>query len=328
MKKLLLLMIATGMAVATAACSTEAQEVPATTQSQAQKQYVEAYGNIKALEVKNITLDFQAPVTAIHVKEGEKVKNGQKLVSLDLSEIKNQMELKDLELKAAETDITRNKSGIDLRKLQNDLKSAQDLYNKNMNELKTKEELYNSGSLSLSELDSFKKTVEGSKKSVDDAQFAIEGLNNSKGSEAIQKNLNASLLEANLNFLGSKLDKAYFSGSDVVSDVGNGLVYEIGYAKGDIAGPQKKLLSILDLDSLVVEANVPEEFIKNVKQGAEALIIPTADKTREYKGKIMHISGKATRNNGETLVAVLISIDGPDDFLLPEFNVDVKIQMK
>lgn len=327
MKRIVVIFTAFCMAIATAACGSQPQAASGETQPEVQKQYVEAFGIIKAAEVKSLTLDFQAPVTAIHVTEGQKVASGEKLVSLDLSEMQNQLEIKGLELTAAEKAMGRNPSGTDLKKLQNDLKSAQAIHDDNLKELASKEKLYEAGSISLAELDSFKKTVEAGRKAVDDINYAIEGLKTSKGSEDDQKSLNASILEANLTLLGSRLDKPYFSGSDVISDIEKGLVYEIGYTQGDIAGPQKKLLSLLDLDSLVVEANVPEEFIKDVKAGAGVLIVPVADKAREYKGRVTHISGKAVHNNGETLVKVLIAIDGADDFLLPDFNVDVKIQI-
>jgi hypothetical protein len=52
-------------------------------------------------------------------------------------------------------------------------------------------------------------------------------------------------------------------------------------------------------DTLVIKANVAEEFIKDVKQGAKVEIIP-----------------------------VEISIDNKDSFLLPNFNVDIKIYME
>lgn len=326
MKKILLMIIAVALAAAAAACGTQAQAAPEATQADVQRQYVEAYGIIKATEVKNITLDFQAAVTAINVKEGQKVITGQKLVSLDLSEINSQLASKELELNAAQNNIGRSRSNTELRKLQNDLGSARETYNKSLKELASKEELFKSGGISQSELDSFKKQVEGDKKAVADITFSIESTRNSKGSEYDQQGLDASILESDIGLLKSRLDKTYFNGGDIVSDVKNGLVYDIGYVQGDIAGPEKKILSLMDLDSLVVEANVPEEFIKDVRIGAEAVVIPTADKAKQYKGKVTRISGKAVHSNGETLIAVQISIEGRDEFLLPEFNVDVKIQ--
>jgi multidrug resistance efflux pump len=105
------------------------------------------------------------------------------------------------------------------------------------------------------------------------------------------------------------------------------MVFDIGYREGDIATPERKLLSIANLDSIIVQANVVEEFIKDVKVGAEVTIIPQADKTKTYKGKVIYISSKAILDNGVTEVPTHISIDSKDGFLLPGFNVDVKINV-
>ena len=68
-----------------------------------------------------------------------------------------------------------------------------------------------------------------------------------------------------------------------------------------------------------------EEFIKDVRLGANVEIVPVADKARLYKGKVISISKKAIEQNGETIIPVEISIENNDSFLLPNFNVDVKI---
>lgn len=327
MKKILLVLLAIGLLASTAACGSEAAAAPVATTDQTQNQNVEAFGVIKATAVKNITLDFQAPVTKLYVKEGERVKSGQPLVALDLSEMGNMIGNKNLSLAAAKNSINRTLSNTDLKKLQNDQKNAQAIYDKDAKELDTKESLYTAGSITLNELDSFRKQVDNDKKNIQDITYAIENQKNSKGTENDQKSLESSILESDLKLLNSRLAKTYINGSDVISDVRNGLVYDLGYVQGDIAGPQRKLLSIMDLDTLVVEAKVPEEFISEVKMGSSVSIIPTADKTKKYTGKVTYISGIALNNNGETQIPVNITVDNMDEFLLPGFNVDVSISM-
>jgi HlyD family secretion protein len=325
MKRILLVLLAIGLLAGTAACGSEAAAAPVATADQSQNQNVEAFGVVKATAVKNITLDFQAPVTKLYVKEGERVKSGQPLVELDLSELENMIGSKDLSLAAAKNNMNRTLSNTDLKKLQNDHKNAQTIYDKDAKELDTKELLYTAGSITLNELDSYRKQLDNDKKNLQDIAYAIEDQKNSKGTENDQKSLESSILESDLKLLNSKLARTYIQGSDIISDIKNGLVYELGYEQGDIAGPQKKLLSIMDLDSLVVEAKVPEEFISDVKIGSSVSIIPTADKTRKYTGKVSYISGIASDNNGETQISVNITVDNMDDFLLPGFNADVSI---
>lgn len=326
MRKILLLLLAIGLLASTAACGSEAAAEPVdTTAAAVQDKGVEAFGVVKATETKDITLDFQAIVTDIHVKEGEHVKAGQQLVSLDMSEMENTTGNKELSLSAAKSSVSRTLVNTDLKKLQNDQKNAEAIYSKDNQELETREQLYKAGSITLNELDNFKKQVDSDKKNLEDIVYSIEMLKNSKGTENDQKSLESAILESDLKLLNNRLDKAYIKDSAIISDVDNALIYEIGYVQGDIAGPQKKLLSIMDLDSLVVEAKVPEEFIKDVKPGATVQITPLADKTKQYTGKVIYISGLASDNNGETQIPVRITIDNMDDFLLPGFNVEVVI---
>lgn len=326
MKKILLLLLTLSIMAAATACAAEAQETPVVTATEIQKQSVEAFGVVISTSVKNITLDFQAPVVGIHIKDGEHVTAGQQLVSLDLTEMRNAVENKELSLAAAKNNVDRTLTNTDMKKLLNDQKNAQTVYNKSAKELEVKELLYTSGSISQNDLDSFRKLVDNDKKNLQDIQYAIENLKNNKGSESEQKSLETSILEADLRLLNSKLSKPYIKDNKIVSDVKNGIVYEIGYIQGDITNPQRKLLSILDLDSLEIEATIPEEFVKDVEVGSAVTIIPVADKSKKYTGKVSYMSGKAFDKNGETQVPVRILFDSTDEFLLPGFNVDVSIE--
>ena len=82
---------------------------------------------------------------------------------------------------------------------------------------------------------------------------------------------------------------------------------------------------LVDLGSLIIEADVPEEFIRDVRLGAPVTIIPLADPTRESYGTVRQIAGMAVNRSGETIVPVQVSIDDDRGYLLPNFNVDVTI---
>lgn len=329
MKKLIIFLLAIAISCTAAACGTAEEEAApaASAAGEDVRQTVEAFGIVIATEVKNITLDFQAPVEKIHVIDGQRVRSGQSLVTLDVMEMENMIAEKELSLAASKNNIERLLEGNDLNKLQNDLKNAKDILSKSSEELKIKEQLFASGSISQSELDSFRKVVDSDKKAVQDITYAINILKSSKGMESEQKSLEVSLAEAELKLLQARLNKPFLKGADVVCDVSNGIVYEIGYSEGDIASPQKKLLSLMDADSLEIEAGIPEEFIKDIRIGSPAAVMPVADKTRSYTGSVSYISGRAVYQNGETQVMVRIKLDDADDFLLPGFNVDVEISL-
>ncbi len=173
------------------------------------------------------------------------------------------------------------------------------------------------------------------KKAVEDAEFSLDSLRHTMETDIDrleasfdQKDVQMKGLESDLASMKQKLGKSYIRSGSIVCDIADGVVYDIGYVQGDSVSHEKKLLSIMDLDSTIVEANIPEEFIKDINVGAAAEITPQADKSRKYTGKVLSISDKAVLKNGETTVPVRISIDNRDDFLLPDFNVDVSINIE
>ena len=94
---------------------------------------------------------------------------------------------------------------------------------------------------------------------------------------------------------------------------------------GDPVQPNVKLLNLVDMDSLVVVADVPEDFIKDVRIGSEVKILPLSDSEKTYKGHVLKISDMGIDKNGETMVQTEISIDDKDASIKPNFSVDVKI---
>lgn len=89
-------------------------------------------------------------------------------------------------------------------------------------------------------------------------------------------------------------------------------------------------IEIFDVNFIIKvynQSNVVEEFIRDVDLGSRVKIVAIADRTKEYTGKVMFISQIAFNNNGETVIPVKISIDNLDSFLLPNYNVDVFIDV-
>lgn len=350
MKKLIILGTMAALLLTTAACGQEktAQATQPTTAKVEEKQTVEAFGVIKINGIRNITVDFPATVTKVNIKEGQRVAQGEVLVTLDIADFQTQIRNKELDLSASKNELERLKSELaskeanlsqssdpDMKKLLNDKKNAEALYEKAKTELKSKESLYEAGALSRQELDDYRKAADARRKDVEDINFNLDSrkygarkeVNTLKTSYEL-KTAQIAALETELASMKAKLDRSYIKGSDIVSDINSGVCYDIGYVQGDIVSSARKVMSIMDLNTMVVEANVSEEFIKDVKEGASVTISPQADKTKTYKGKVISISDKAFQRNGETNVPVQISIEDRDDFLLPEFNVDVNISVE
>lgn len=308
---------------------------------------VEAFGTVKTADIREIVLPFPAIIEKLHVVEFQKVIAGDVLFTIDLAEYKNQITEKELEIKNLYDEIEKaqqiykeeqtylySNSHPDIKKLFYSLINAKEELERMQQKLSVKESLFNANSISHQELTEFQVQVDGKIKDVKDIELSIDILKYQKQKEleklqeALDQDKNRhALLTVELKDMKSKLQVSFIKESSIISGIENGIVSEIGYMPGAYVSPQCKILRIMNLDSLVIEANVDEQFISKVKKDAKVHILPEADRSHTYIGKVTFISAMANNVNGETTIPVLISIDNPDDFLLPNFNVEVIIEV-
>ena len=325
---------------------------------------VDFSGNIKQVKVKEgqkvkkgdslFVLDMNEYQMQISEKEREL-----KAAEYELQRLVNATSGEQKEIKRLQNDLTskqtklKNSSDSDIQKALSNLKYTQDIYNKALKDFSSEEALFKAGAISQSELDSAKKYMNAKKKAVEDAKYDVNILKAARQKEVdgLQANIDQKLsnvdnlelgsdinlikiqnekiatLEEDFKQMKDKINKGYIKQNEIISDMDNGVVYDISYVQGNRFDVSKKLLSLLDLNSLVIQADVAEDFIKDVKLGADVIIIPQMDKAKEYKGKVTSISNKAIKKDGETDIPVEISIENKDDFLVADSNVDVIIQL-
>lgn len=112
----------------------------------------------------------------------------------------------------------------------------------------------------------------------------------------------------------------------LVCPVDRAVVAEILQRPGSEVETGTLVMVLHDTASLVVEADLPEEFVRDVNVGDAAVVIPVADPERSYAGIIIELAGLAKLVNGENVVKTRVSLESPDDFLREGFNVDVEIR--
>lgn len=122
---------------------------------------------------------------------------------------------------------------------------------------------------------------------------------------------------------GEKLIQA--GSTSIASPFESGLVYEINCREGDYGAPGVSLVSIANLDSMVIEVNVDQQSIRNIALGSAAKITPETDKTIVYDGKVTFISSKAVNRNGETTIPIQISLDKKTPDIVLDSDVRAEI---
>lgn len=336
-----------------AGCS--AKEPPASAENvdlSQDKKVVEAFGVIKAEESMDIVIDFPAVVSEVLVSEGQPTVLNEPILTLDLLQYESQLSDQESELSIAELEYEQIIKGIgsltledkenEINKLKNDLEFSEKLYLQSEQEFGSKEKLYSEGAVSQEAYNLSKLSLDESRKNAENLKYELSQATESLKREKEQLSFKKESEEAkaliqmeriqqiknNIEVLKNKLNKPYIAENQIVCQYENAAIYDIKYAAGHITDVSTKAFSIANLDSLIIEADVVEEFVKDIQSGAKVKIVPVADRTREYEGSVKYISKMAFSNNGETIVPIKISINNIDSFLLPNYNVDVYIDVE
>ena len=289
-------------------------------------------------------VDLPASIEKVHVQEGQRVKKGDVLITLSLKEIEEQIKEKEDSLKIARLELQKllediggkNNESIDnepeIIQAKNNLGKIQIEYEKLEKDLKNKEAMLKKGAISQNEVDDSKVILEQKQKEIENDKIRLEDLKNkqrtSNNKDALDikiREQNIISLKSQLQTLKDKIAESGIKGNEIICDISNGVIEKINNAAGDRLDAEKQVMSILDLDTLIVQANVAEDFIKDVKTDSKAIINPLANLDKEYAGRVSRISNMALEKNGETVVPVEITITEVDEFLMPNFNTNIKI---
>ncbi len=309
---------------------------------------VDAFGVIKPAGIQVISVGFPAKLSRIDVTEGQRVGQGDTLAALETDEFKNGLDACEAEISRLERDLKifrekrKENAGMlaqgklpDMERLANSLEESSSSLLGARKSLEYKESLLSSGSIPQSELEEAKALVSLRKSTARDTELQLESLKAAKNAELKDLDAEITAIEdkiaaqnSELAAMRKKLSSDFLRGDEIVCGKGRWVVSKVYCSEGMSVSPAEKIMELIDISSLVVEANVDEQFISAVKTGARVTIVPEADRSLLYVGRVSFIASLAVTSNGETTIPVRIGIDDADSFLMPGLNVAVKIEAK
>lgn len=154
----------------------------------------------------------------------------------------------------------------------------------------------------------------------------LSKLQSSNDANSNKANNNVTISQTDLNIMEEKSSKSYISNNNIVCNIDNGIVQNISVINGTQLGTQNmptKVLEIIDEDSIIVSAEVPEEFIDNVELNQTVDIVPASNKNIKISGTVTRIPDMAVEKDGERIVKVEITPNDPDKVLKPGYSLDV-----
>ncbi len=260
---------------------------------------------------------------------------------------------KDIKTKTNELN---NGTNPDVEILQTSLVLAKKELENAQTDVNDNQELFEAGSISKSTLDQYVSILDQRKKAVLDVESNIKKAKSGLKAELDQLNILLKSKQAQLDqttnsniantakqdsgveaaridleTMENKSAKDYLNANSIVSSVNNGIVQNIGVINGTILGVQNmptRVLQLIDADTIVVSAEVDEEFIRNVVLGEAVNIVPTADNSLLIPGVVSHISNLAVEKDGKRIVKVEVKPQDPKGDLKPGYSVDVFFSSK
>ncbi|MBI1348423.1 efflux RND transporter periplasmic adaptor subunit [bacterium] len=283
---------------------------------------LEVSGFVVPYRVLNVSPRIPGLITKLNFEVGQKVNKGDVLAQLDDSSYQYDLQQAEAAVQASHSRLEEATNGAQPEEINqariavNVAKSKLELVS---NELKRAEMLGDSTTdAEMDQLTSAKSDAEAQVASLQDKLKLIEQGLRPERMKAI---------EAEVKQTEALVNKAkYFLENTKILAPLNGTVLEKNAEVGEILRPEVlsvSLCKLADMSVMEVEIDVQERELFKIEIGRECVIIPDAYQDKSYAGKIDRLQPMVNRQRG--VVRVTIRIENPDEYLLPEMNVRVKI---
>jgi HlyD family secretion protein len=284
---------------------------------------VNTNGKIEAEKVYDLRAPFSGICRAVRVREGETVRPGQPIITLenpalsaDLAAARAELDAADAELKTTRRGAPAeevNQAEAEVARLTLHLEHAQKI-------LQTNEWLAQKNAIPRVEVDQARREFDQAQQALKAARTRQADIKN-RTTEQDRKRT-ASRVEAARARL--QLLEANQSAATVRAPAG-GTLSRFAIRPGSYLNAGDPVGLIADISRLRLRTYVDEPDLGQVFPGAEVLIHWSAYPERSWKGTIREIPPEVVRLDTRSVAEVLCSIDTPPPPLVPNINVDVQI---
>ena len=254
------------------------------------------------------------------------------------------------------TEELAKETNADLKILKTSLNLAKKEAENAKRDVNSNQALYDAGAISRNTLDRYMDALAEKEKALKDIETGIEKTKSALRTELDQlsillKSKSAQLKEIkdsnisntarqesgvavsriDLEIMKNKSIKDYLDSNQIISCVPNGIVRNIEVINGTRLGVQNnptRVLQLIDADSIIVIAEVEEEFIRNIAIDDSVEIVPASDNSTSIPGTVIQISNEAVEKDGKRIIKVQIKPEDPGMVLKPGYSVDVYANRK
>ncbi|KUO77340.1 MAG: hemolysin D [Desulfosporosinus sp. BRH_c37] len=312
MKRVICIIIA--MVVVLTGCGTASQkDKQASTDAQVSKPVFVMAGIIDANERAQITTKIPAKIANISVDVGSVVKKGDTLITLDSKDIEAQVAQAQAAVNTAQANLTKTQSGArpeQIAQAQALLDSTNTSYTNSKNNFDRNQQLYVAGAISQAQLEIAQTQLSAAQAQYNQAQDQLDILTKGETKETLN------VLQAQVKQAEAALDlaKTQLAYGTIVSPV-SGIVRAKNINVGELASVGATLLSVVNVDSLFINASLPAGLIGSVKVGQQVVVNISEIPDQEFPGEVAVVD--PVIDSRSTSVLVKIILNNPDPVLKP-----------
>jgi len=314
------------LAILVSSCGRNGAGVPVTT-TQAKRQdltsWISSNGKVEPVEPHVIQSQLTTFIQKVSVKQGDTVKRGQLLMTLDAKDLESELSRVRGELVTAEDEhriATAGGSPDELAQLQSDLAKTETEIARLRREAESLDRLYAKQAATRQELEQNKIALdraEADKRLIEQKKNAVA----SRMKVQVERsNLRAEEARGAMRALQEKLNSAW------VATPGPGTIFSLPARPGTFVHTGDVLAELADLTRIRVRVFVDEPELGLLKEGQPVEInwggLPNHTWTGQVEQLPKTVVARGSRNVGE----VLCSVANPGSELLPNTNVDVRIR--
>jgi cobalt-zinc-cadmium efflux system membrane fusion protein len=265
-------------------------------------------GKVEALVSANVISKISGKVAEITVDVGSTVNAGDLLVRLDADEMAAAVQLAEASLqKTRESDLPslRNQAQTNLTSTEATYKNAEAEYERS-------KALLSGSVISRQAFDQVEKSYLLAKSAYDSAKSNLDIVENSTIPDTIRQ-AEAQLTQARANYA-----------NNIITSPISGVVTARNINPGELASNNNSVVSLVNLDKVVVRVDVGENFINTMKDGSEVAVKVSAASEASFKGTVTNIALAA--NPVTKAYPVKIEIPNPEHVLKPGMFAEVVLK--
>ncbi|GIO08241.1 hypothetical protein J31TS6_42690 [Brevibacillus reuszeri] len=266
------------------------------------------------------------------VKEGDKVKKGQVIAKIDTSDVDSKILDIEAQMELARANLAKAQVGNEPEEVAQEnerVLQAQREYDTAKKEYDRMHQLFTSGASTQQELDKAKSQVDSTLSTLNVAKQQLSLKKKGPRKEEIASQ------QAQINKL--QVERGQLEKDRVQSVLvapADGTIIAVAADNGQYVNKGTEILTLANLDNLLIQADINESDVNKMKTGQTAVIEGTTLGKQKLNAKVTRIAPTATTTQSssgqgeKTRVKVTLTPEGDLSALKPGFHVDINISVE